>query len=147
MRLHPPPLGERFRRLRATVDVGERVRRRKPERGRAVGTASPVGGGASCLQLRQDLAREFLTTSERQPEGGEPVQLDLSVLARAFGVREQPLDPRAPVAGVEVQLARQMLDRMPVAGFISDTRRQLLRAEYDVLGIGYATALDQECPE
>src|SRR5262249_23945284 len=119
-------------------------------RGRA-GTstkAGPSGARRGRLELRQSSARALLATGERQPQGQEPVQLDLRVLARAFGVGEQPLDARTPVAGVEVQLAGEMLDRMPPpGGFISDTRGQLQRAEDDVLRLSDLAAVDQECAE
>jgi hypothetical protein len=40
-----------------------------------------------------------------------------------------------------------MLERMPPAGFIAYTRRQLLRAGYDLFRLGDAGAFDQERPE
>jgi hypothetical protein len=53
------------------------------------------------------------------------MELDPSVLAGPASVREQALNAGAPVAAVEVDLARNALDQVPPAGLVADARGEI----------------------
>jgi hypothetical protein len=97
--------------------------------------------------LGDDLLSELLTAGKRQPQRGVLMQLDAGVLAVLTGVREQPINARAPVTAVELHLAQQALDRVPSARLVSDTRREVGHLADDLLCIGDPTAQQEKGPE
>jgi hypothetical protein len=96
------------------------VRGDEPKLRRTSGTTRHLGAGAGGIDLGNDFPHQLLPPDKRQPQRRKLMELDPSVLARPASVREQALNPGAPVGTVKVDLARNALDQVPSAGFIPD---------------------------
>ena len=62
-------------------------------------------------------------------------------------MRDQPLHPRPPLPAIELDLAREALERVPPARLITNTRRKLRRLRDDRFRFKDQPAGDQQRPQ